>query len=90
MNIIEPFKDIIGTNGNPQELINSIIDTRNYLTHHDPSKEPKVAKGVDLWPLCLKMELLFELHILQVMGFSREKIDSIVDNCPKLKRKSTL
>ena len=25
MNIIEPFKDIIGTNGNPQELINSII-----------------------------------------------------------------
>ncbi|MDE0690068.1 MAG: hypothetical protein OXI61_18040 [Candidatus Poribacteria bacterium] len=86
-NIVEPFKDIIGTNGNPQELIDSIMDTRNGLTHHNPAKEPKVAKGVNLWYLCLKMELLFELHILQLMGFSREKIDSIVDNSPELKRK---
>ena len=87
MNIIEPFKDIIGTDENRQKLINSIMDTRNYLTHHTPSKELKAAKGVNLWPLCMKMELLLELHILQLMGFSREKIDSIVDNCPGLKRK---
>ena len=87
MNIIEPFKDIIGTDENRQKLINSIMDTRNYLTHHTPSKELKAAKGVNLWPLCMKMELLFELHILQLMGFSREKIDSIVDSCPGLKRK---
>ena len=53
-NIVEPFKDIIGTNGNPQELIDSIMDTRNGLTHHNPSKEPKVAKGVNLWYLCLQ------------------------------------
>ena len=87
MNIIEPFKDIIGTDENRQKLINSIMDTRNYLTHHTPSKELKAAKGVNLWPLCMKMELLLELHILQLMGFSQEKIDSIVDNCPILKRK---
>lgn len=86
-NIIEPFKDIIGTNGNPQELIDSIIGTRNYLTHHDPSKEPKAAKGMGLWPLCLKMELIFDLHFLQLIGFSRERIDSIIDNSPELKRK---
>ena len=87
MNIIEPFKDIIGTDENRQKLINSIMDTRNYLTHHKPSKELKAAKGVDLWPLSMKMELLLELHFLQLMGFSRKKIDSIIDNCPKLKRK---
>ena len=85
--IIEPFKDIIGTDGDPQELIESIKDTRHYLTHHNPSKEARAAKGVNLWPLCMKMELLFELHILQSMGFSRGKIESIVDNCPELKRK---
>lgn len=85
--IIEPFKDVVGLDEDPQGLIESIRDTRNYLTHHNPAKEPKVAKGVNLWYLCLKMELLFELHILQLMGFSREKIDSIVDNSPELKRK---
>ena len=87
MKIIEPFKDIIGTDENRQKLIDSIMDTRNYLTHHNPSKKPRAATGVNLWPLCMKMELLFDLHILQLTGFSREKIDSIVDNCPELKRK---
>ena len=90
MNIIKPFKDIIGTDENRQKLINSIMDTRNYLTHHKPSKELKAAKGVNLWPLCMKMELLLELHFLQLMGFRREQIDSVVANCAQLKRKCNL
>ena len=85
--IIKPFKDLIGIDENQQELIDSIVRTRHYLTHHNPRREPKAAKGVDLWPLCLKMELLLEFHFLQLMGFSEEKIDSIIDNCPELKRK---
>ena len=86
-NIIKPFKDLIGIDENQQELIDSIVHTRHYLTHHNPSREPRAEKGVNLWPLCMKMELLLELHFLQLMGFSREKIDSIIDNCPELKRK---
>ena len=85
--IIKPFKDLIGADANQQALIDSIVHTRNYLTHHNPRKELKAAKDANLWILCLKMELLFELHILQLMGFSRERIDSIVDNSPELKRK---
>ena len=85
--IIKPFKDLIGIDENQQELIDSIVHTRHYLTHHNPSREPRAEKGVNLWPLCMKMELLLELHFLQLMGFSREKIDSIIDNCPELKRK---
>jgi hypothetical protein len=85
--IIKPFKDLIGADANQQALIDSIVHTRNYLTHHDPSKELKAATGTNLWGICLKMELLFELHILQLMGFSRERIDSIVDNSLELKRK---
>ena len=85
--IIEPFKDIIGADENQRKLIDDIVCTRHYLTHHNPRRELKASKGVDLWFLCLKMELLFELHFLQLMGFSREKIDSIIDNCPELKRK---
>ena len=85
--IIKPFKDLIGADANQQALIDSIVHTRNYLTHHNPRKELKAATGTNLWGICLKMELLFELHILQLMGFSRERIDSIVDNSPELKRK---
>ena len=85
--IIKPFKDLIGIDENQLELIDSIVRTRDYLTHHNPSKEPGAAKGVNLWPLCMKMELLLELHFLQLMGFSEEKIDSIVGNSPEFKRK---
>ena len=85
--IIKPFKDLIGIDENQQELIDNIVYTRHSLTHHNPRKKLKVARGRNLWPLCMKMELLLELHFLQLMDFSREKIDSIVDNCPGLKRK---
>ena len=88
--LIEPFKYLFGNKEKRKKLANRIVDTRNYLTHYDLSLESKTAKGKDLWTLCLKMELLLELHILQLVGFSEEKIDSIVDNCPKLKRKCTL
>lgn len=85
--LIEPFKDLFGNNKKREELVSKIVDTRNELTHPKPSKELKAAKGVNLWTLCMKMELLLELHFLQLIGFSREKIDSIIDNCPELKRK---
>ncbi len=85
--IIEPFEDIFGTNEKRQALIDSIIVTRNYLTHYDLSLKQKAAKGKDLWILCLKMEVLFELHFLKLIGFSEEEIQSIVDNCYDLQRK---
>ena len=85
--IIEPFNDIIGARKKQEELINSIVDTRNYLTHYNPKLESKAAKGADLSTLCRKMELLFQLHFLQLIGFSREQIDSIVANCRGLQWK---
>ena len=88
--MIEPFAKFLGTDEKRRALIGSIVDTRNYLTHYDLSLETKAAKGKDLWALCDKMELLLELHFLQLTSFSQEKIDSIVAKCPKLKRKSAL
>ena len=85
--IIEPFKDIFGTNEKRQALIDSIIVTRNYLTHNDLSLKQKAAKGKDLWILCLKMEVLFELHLLKLIGFSEKEIKSIVNNCSDFKYK---
>ena len=74
--IIKPFEGFIGEEKAPQ-LVDYIVNTRNYLTHYNPTLEPKAAKGGDLHVLCKKMEMLFELRFLELMGFSEEKINSI-------------
>lgn len=88
--VIEPFKGVIGNENKRGELIDEIVNTRNYLTHYNPEKESKAAKDEDLWPLCLKMELLFQLHFLQLVGFSQEQIDTFLANSTPLKRKFEL
>ena len=85
--IIKPFKDFFGNNQQRDKLIEKIVDTRNYLTHHNPRKKQKAAKGKDLWILCLKMEVLFEFHLLKLIGFSEKEIKSIVNNCSDFKYK---
>ena len=85
--IIKPFKDVIGNRTKRNNLIDRIVNTRNYLTHYDRSLESKAAKDEELWPLCLKMELLFQLHFLQLIGFKREQIDTFLANSIPLRRK---
>ena len=87
--LINPFfKEIIGIKRS--KLARKISVTRNYLTHYNPDLESEAAKGGDLYVLCLKMELLFELHFLELMGFTPEKIKSIADKCPKLRWKRSV
>ena len=86
--IINSFKEVIGNRAKRENLINRIVNTRNYLTHYDLSLESKAAKDEELWPLCLKMELLFQLHFLQLIGFSREQIDSLLADSIPLRRRS--
>ncbi|MNR46244.1 hypothetical protein D3C85_1651850 [compost metagenome] len=63
------------------------MDTRNYLTHYSENLKEKSAKGRELWILCQKMEVIFNLNFLKVVGFTDEEINSVVDNCYPLKRK---
>ena len=88
--LINPFKEILGNSKQRGKLAYKITVTRHYLTHWDPDLEPRAATGGDLHVLCLKMELLFELHFLKLTGFIPEKIKSIADNCPKLAWKRSL
>lgn len=85
--IIEPFKELIGTSKARGKLIRAIVDTRNYLTHYDNSLESEAATGRDLWLLCLKMEAIFQLHILQVLGFTHAEAKSVFDNSYELQEK---
>ena len=80
---IEPFKDLFGNEKKRRKLINRIVDMRNDLTH--PSSNSEYIE--DLWVLCQKMEALFQLHFLQLIGFSQEEIRSISWNCSELRQK---
>ena len=86
--VIKPFKGVIGNEEKRDKLIDEIVNTRNYLTHYNPEKESKAVKDEDLLPLCLKMELLFQLHFLQLIGFSREEIDSLLADSIPIRRRS--
>jgi len=85
--IIEPFKDYLGSSKERSKLLRKIVDTRNYLTHYSEELKPKSAEGNELWLLCQKMEVIFQLHFLKVLGFSNEEIKNVVENCYPLKHK---
>jgi hypothetical protein len=85
--IIEPFKDKLGNSKERNQLLRKIVDTRNYFTHYNEGLKDNSADGSELWSLCQKMEVIFQLHFLKVVGFSDEEIDSVVKNCYPLKRK---
>ena len=85
--ILEPFKNFFGTKKERKKLIRKIVDTRNYLTHYDESSVSMAVSGKELWSLCLKMEAIFQLHFLQVLGFTQENIKSILDNNYQLREK---
>ena len=84
--MIEPFNRFIDGERRA-ELIDSIVNTRNYLTHYDLKLESKAAKGQDLHILCLKIEALFQLHFLKLIGFNDQEIDDITDKYSDIKWK---
>jgi ApeA N-terminal domain 1 len=88
--IVEPFKDVVGTKDEQSKIISKIVDTRNYLTHYDESLKLKAADGQGLLSLCYKIESIFQLHFLQVLGFTQEEIKSVLANSYPLQEKLNL
>ena len=71
--IIQPYRRIMGSGRERNELIENIVNTRNYLTHYDSDLEERTAKGENLKFLSDVIELLFRLELLRLMGFSVEQ-----------------
>ena len=78
--LIEPFDCLIDDERRP-ELITHIAKTRNSLMHPNKKSEQKAADGVLLQFLCCKMNALFRLQFLKLIGFDEQEIDDIVDKC---------
>ena len=71
--IIQPYHKIIGRRQARKELIEDIVNTRNYLTHYDSHLEVRTAKGKNLMFISDVIESLFRLELLQLIGFSVEQ-----------------
>ena len=76
--MIEPFEDFFGSNSERKHFIFKVVATRNYLTHYDSGIESQAASGRDLYMLCWKLEALFQLHFLRIIGIKDEDISAIV------------
>ena len=85
----QPFDNFMCGENRPG-LIKSIKDTRNYLTHYDSDLESKAAKGKVLEFLCIKMNALFRLQFLKLIGFDEQEINAIVDKCSYFKGECNL
>lgn len=71
--LIKPYGDLFGNSNKRATLVSKITDTRNYLTHYNEDLEEKTITGFDLMELCDKMEVIFNLHFLSIIGYSKEE-----------------
>ena len=85
--MIEPFKDLFGNSKKRNSFIGKVVDTRNYLTHYDSSLENKADSGEDLGKLYTKLEALFQLHFLRLIGIDDNTIKSMVNENYALRNK---
>ena len=85
--IIEPYKSYLGNSRQRTDIIRGVVNTRNYFTHYSEELEKYAFKGTDLWMLCQKMEVVFQLHLLQQLGFEESEINRLLSNNYKLKQK---
>lgn len=85
--MIDPFKHLYGSRHEEKTFISKVIDTRNYLTHYDKRLSEELADGSSLWILCMKLEVLFQLHFLRLMGLEIEYINHLISQNHAIKEK---
>lgn len=85
--LIEPFKELYGSDEQRDQLIGKIMTTRNYLTHYDPKLKERSAQGMELHDISMKLEFLFQLHFLKLIGLEPSQIENIVTKNNPLREK---
>lgn len=85
--IVDPFKKHLGSKDETKRLIRNIVTTRNYLTHYSVELKDVACTGQALLALCYKMEVIFQLHFLQVIGFTDAEVDQVAKNSHSIREK---
>ena len=82
--LIDPFERWFGNTQSRKQFVRRVVDTRNYLTHYSSESKRGAAQGIDLLPLYAKLEALFQLQLLRLVGFSDAVIDEVVRDNQRL------
>ena len=86
--LLEPFNQLFGNKKERALLVSRIVDTRNYLTHYDKSTTNDRVDGTqELYEVYAKLQALFQLLILQHLGFGEESINRMVEENSALREK---
>lgn len=85
--MLEPFESLYGGSKQRKDFIRMVLDTRNYLTHYDEKLAQQAAQGEILWSLCMKLEALFQLHFLRLIGLDGDFIKNLVNENHALRDK---
>jgi hypothetical protein len=64
--------------GNVDDFIRSTTATRHYLTHYEPALEAQAARGEALFNLAERLDLTLQIILLNELGFSIERIQSVL------------
>lgn len=72
--MVYPFQTWFGGKKQTTTLVNKVVNARNYLTHYDSRFPTSVASGENLWWLSQKLEALFQLHLLTLIGVDPKPI----------------
>lgn len=64
-------------------FVNSVVSTRNYLTHYDKTLRDSSASGLGLYHLGQQLRFLLELCLLREVGFEDAEIRGIVERHPR-------
>lgn len=83
--MLKPFSGHFGNVEARKKLIDMAVDTRNYLTHYDPTLAERAAQGAKIYYLTAKLEVLFQFQLLSMVGVTHEKIAALVASNQKLR-----
>lgn len=73
-----PFKDLFGSDQLCKQLVRKTVTLRNNMTHNNSTDRPQNASQILL--LVKNLELLFQLRLLQIIGFDVRQINAITSN----------
>lgn len=85
--LFNEFSYVFGEAKKTKPRIDKIVATRNYLTHYDAPGKKQSASGIELYKLCVVLEVLFQLYILKICGFAHKEIVEMCKKSESFRRK---